>query len=148
MQWRFEDTIDATPDAVYAWMCDFQPNDHSREAYLRGAKARPQASLRTVVSREGNHVKLHDAWGKEAIDLDVRLAPPEREVRVTGPWGYRATWRALPGPAGTRLVVEGELAPSGIMRLFAPLFAGRMRRQMEEDFRGHLEDARETLRKR
>jgi Polyketide cyclase / dehydrase and lipid transport len=147
MRWRHEARLAASPDAVYAWMSDFREDDHAREAFLRGAGQKPggAASRRTVVSRDGNRVKLRDAWGRRTFEMDVELAPQAREVRLTGEYGYRATWRAEPDGAGTRVVSEGAFEPAGLMRLVAPLFARGFARQMEQDFRGHVEDLRSEL---
>src|SRR5581483_8174623 len=134
MRWRHEALVPASPDAVYAWMSDFREDDHAGEA-----------SHRTVVSREGNRVRLHDAWGRRSFDLDVELAPEAREVRLTGEYGYSATWRAEPAAGDTRVVVEGRLEPTGIMRLLAPLFSRGMAKQMQDDFNGHVEDMRSGL---
>ncbi|SRR5581483_2697618 len=149
MRWRHEALVPASPDAVYAWMSDFREDDHAREAFLRGSGAKPggAASHRTVVSREGNRVRLHDAWGRRSFDLDVELAPEAREVRLTGEYGYSATWRAEPAAGDTRVVVEGRLEPTGIMRLLAPLFSRGMAKQMQDDFNGHVEDMRSGLTK-
>lgn len=147
MKWRHEARIAASPDAVYAWMSDLREDDHAREAFLRGSGAKPGGPVakRTIVSRQGDRLKVHDAWGRKAFDLEVELAPVAREVRLHGGFGYRATWRAEPDGPGTRLVVEGEMAPSGIMRLFVPLFAKGMAKEMQADFNGHVEDLRSAL---
>jgi|SRR5581483_11255023 len=149
--WRFEARVDATPDAAYAWMTDFTEHDHGSEAFRRGAKAKEgdaRASKRTVVSREGNRVKIHDVWGRQSFDMDVELVPARREVVLTGQYGYSAVWRAEPDGAGTRIVNEGKLAPTGFMKLLAPLFARSFAKQMRSDFDGHLEEMREDLAKR
>ncbi|MEA3198833.1 MAG: hypothetical protein QOE90_261 [Thermoplasmata archaeon] len=147
MQWRHEARIDAPADAVYAWMSDHREDDHAREAFLRGAGRGPEGarSRREVVSRDGDVVKLRDVWGKRVFEMEARLDAKAREVRLTGAYGYRATWRAIPDGAGTRLVVEGAIEARGIAGLFAKLFGKRMLRDMQADFNGHVADARETL---
>jgi hypothetical protein len=146
--WRFEARIDATPDAVYAWMSDYRDDDHANERFRRGAKAADggEASHRVVERRDAKNLVVRDEWGRQQFTLEVQLVPEERETRLRGEWGYRSTWRAeSDGNGGTKLTVDGELAPRGPMRLLAPLFAARMRRQMEQDFAGHVEDLRATL---
>ena len=145
--WRYEARIEAPPDAVYAWMSDFREDDHARPAFLEGSGAKPdgRVSRREVLSRSGNRVELRDTWGKETFPMTVELVPEKRELRLTGQYGYRGAWRAEPDGAGTRVVSEGALEPSGVMRLFAPLFAGMMRKQMGADFRGHVADMRSEL---
>lgn len=77
--------------------------------------------------------------------MTATLDPARREVRLDGQYGYHGTWRAEPEGGGTRLVSEGRLAPTGVMRLLAPLFARAFMKQMQADFNGHVADATESL---
>lgn len=148
LTWRHEARIDAPADAVYAWMTDFREDDHAREAFVRGAgreAGAKDASRREVVSRQADRVQVRDTWKGRVFEMEARLDPQAREVHLTGAYGYRATWRALPEAGGTRLVVEGAIEARGVAGLFANLFGKRMLRDMEADFRGHVADAREML---
>lgn len=147
-RWSFEAVVAAPPDAVYAWMSDFTEDDHARPAFKRGAGVKPgdkRESRRHVVSRDGNRLRVEDSWGRERFGMDVELAPGAREVRLSGQYGYRGVWRALPHGGATRVVSEGSLEPTGFARFFAPLFAGMLMKQMRADFDGHIEDMRESL---
>lgn len=146
--WSFQAHVPAPPDAVYAWMSDFREDDHARPAFRRGAGVKEgdrKVSHRKVLSREGNVVTLEDSWGRERFPMKARLDPARREVRLEGQYGYHGTWRAEPDGSGTRLVSEGRLEPKGVMRLLAPLFAKAFLKQMQADFNGHVEDAKEEL---
>jgi hypothetical protein len=146
--WSFEATVDAPPDAVFAWMTDYREDDHANADFRRGAgvPADDRAHSHRVVERkDARHLVVRDEWGKERFELHVELAPEAREVRLAGAFGYRAVWRAEPLGAGTRVSVRGELAPTGVARLFAGLFASRMEKQMRDDFHGHLADLRASL---
>lgn len=147
-QWRFEATVQASPLDVYGWMSDFAEDDHAREAFVRGTGAEAdkyRGCLRRVVSREGDRLVVEDTMGRQSWRMDVELRPAQHEVHMAGMWGYRAVWRALPEAAGTRVVVEAGLEPKGFARLFAPLFAGMLMKQMRADFDGHVADMREAL---
>lgn len=146
--WSFAARVEAPPDDVYAWMSDFREDDHARPAFKRGAGMRPgdkRESRRAVVSREGNVVVVEDSWGRERYRLTVTLDPAAREVRLAGMYGYAGVWRAAPAGTGTRVESEGRIAPTGLARLFAPLFARTFMKQMEADFRGHVADLAEEL---
>lgn len=89
---------------------------------------------------------VEDQWGRgNKARLTARLDAARREVALEGQWGYRATWRAEPDGSGTRLLVEGSVAPGGLLGLLMPLFRKGMLRQMRADFDGHLADLREGL---
>jgi hypothetical protein len=146
--WSHEAILRAPPDAVYAWMSDFREDDHARPAYLRGAgvaKPSKRPAVRRVVAREPGLVKLEDSWNGRTFRLTAHLDPERREVRIEGGMGYHAVWRAEPAPEGTRLRVDGKLAPGGVLGLFTPLFAKGMMREMAQDFRGHVADAEAEL---
>lgn len=141
VRWREETFVPVAPDAAFAWLTDFRADDHDRPAYRRavGASAgRP--ARREVVAREGNVVRLRDAWGRRTIDATVTLDPDARAYRIEGPHGYAARWWVTPNPGGARLHVEGVMAPRGILGLLVPLFAKGMKREMALDFRGHVAD--------
>lgn len=146
--WRFDAHVAASPDAAYAWMSDFTEDDHTRPAFLEGSGAKPdpkRTSHRHVVSRDGNRLRIEDSWGRDRFAVNVTLAPETREVHIEGQYGYRATWRAEPDGAGTRIVLEARLEPTGFARLFAPLLARMLMRQMRADFDGHVADMRSSL---
>jgi hypothetical protein len=148
-RWLFSAHVAAPPDEVFRWMSDFREDDHSRPAYLRGAGVDPSkarvSSKRTVLSREGNVIRLLDEWDGRSFKATVTLAPERREVVIEGGFGYRATWRAAPEGEGSRVECAGEFGAKGIMRLVAPLFARSFEREMRKDFDGHVADLRETL---
>lgn len=147
-RWSFEAHVRAEPDAVYAWLADLREDDHARPAYLRGAGRADDApaSRRAILSREAGRMRVRDEWGRRSFETDVELHPEAREVRITGAYGYRGVWRARPHPeGGTRLTVEGEMAPEGFLRLVAPLMARMLRGEMRRDFEGHVADLRASL---
>lgn len=146
--WRHEGRVAAPPDAVYAWMTDFQADDHARPAFRQGAGVPPDdltPSNRTVISRTGDTTVLEDRWGRRKFRLAVTLDRPRREVKLAGQFGYGSVWRATPDGDGTLLACEGRMAPRGLTRLLLFFFAGGLLREMATDFQGHLEDARHTL---
>lgn len=146
--WVFEGRVPASPDAVYAWLSDFCEDDHARPAYLRGAGMREGKHVkgtRRVLAHDGNTVTIEDRWGFRSFRTRVTLDPEQRALHIAGDNGYGATWSAIPEGAGTRLIVEGRLAPTGVVGLAVPLFARGLRHQMEQDFLGHLEDLRSSL---
>lgn len=149
--WRCSDTIAASPDVVYTWLIDFTADDHNSEAYRRGAGVPPEKkrkpAKRTILSREGNVLRIQDEWGREKFVQTVTLDPAARSVRIEGGFGYLATWRADPDGAGTRVSVEGRMG-KGLVGSIMRLFEGRMRKGMETDFRGHLEELREAAAQR
>lgn len=146
--WKGEAFIEASPDVVYAWMTDLTRDDHNSDAYRRGAGIDPskpaKPAVRTVLSRDGNIVKIRDEWNGSTYEQTLTLDPALRTVRIEGTMGYQALWRAAPEGDGTRLSVEGSLG-RGLLGSFMRLFEGKMRRQMDQDLRGHVEDLRETL---
>jgi len=146
--WRFSDTVRARPDDVYAWMADFAADDHATEAFKRGAaypEKKWKPSKRTVVSREGNVLRIKDEWGRGGFETTATLDAATRSVRIVGGLGYEATWRATPEGDGTRIEVDGKMG-RGLLGSLMKLVAGRSTREgMEKDFRGHVEDLRESL---
>ena len=149
LRWRCEGSIDARPDDVYAWMTDFTADDHNSEAYKRGAgvdpKKKAKPSVRKVLSREGNTLRIEDTWDGQTWQQTVTLDPAARSVRIVGGFGYDATWRATPEGTGTRLSVDGQMG-KGIVGSLLRLFEKRTQRSMDQDFAGHMEDLKETLR--
>lgn len=150
--WSFEARVAAPPEAVYAWMSDYREDDHAREAFRRGAGVKPgdtRVSHRRIVSREGNRVVLEDSWGRQRFPMEVELRPSAHELHLTGQYGYRGTWSAKSDGAGGAIVrSEGRVEPTGIMKLFAPLFARAFMKQMKADFEGHVAEMREDLERR
>src|SRR5882672_10731032 len=148
-RWSFEAHVDAPADAVYAWMTDYSEDDHANDRFRKGAGVEAEDRThnhRVVERKDERHLVVRDEWGRRRFEMQVELGPDAREVRVTGGFGYRATWKAAPdGGGGTRVTSEGGLAPSGVMRIIAPLFAKSMAKQMEDDFNGHVNDMREAL---
>lgn len=144
--WTFEAHVTASADAVYAWMTDFREDDHARPAFVRasGGKAGVQ-STRRILARAGDSVQLEDRWGRQSFRTTARLARGQREVRIEGAYGYRATWCAAPNGRGTRVTATTELDPRGFFALLLPLVAGKMRAQAEHDFRGHIADLEAEL---
>lgn len=147
-QWKVEEHIEAAPDVVYAWMTDFRPDDHDSEAYKRGAGIDPtkkqKPSTRTILSREGDTVRIRDEWGGSTYEQTLTLDRVARTVRIQGGMGYEALWRAAPEGSGTRLSVHGRMG-RGILGSLMKLFEGNMQKSMESDFRGHAEELRESL---
>lgn len=145
--WSFQAYVDARPEDVFAWLSDFTEDDHARPAFRRGAGVDPKdtrISKRTV-TRDGARLIVKDTWGRESFELVATLHPDAREVHLEGQYGYRGIWRAVPEGKGTRVESIGRLEPKGIMRILSPLFARAFMKQMQADFDGHVEDAREAL---
>ena len=145
-RWSFEARVPAPPDAVYAWLSEYAEDDHSNERFRRGSGATDdKRSHRVVERKDERRLVVRDEWGRQRFEMQVELAPEAREVRLTGQMGYRAVWRATPDGEETRVTSEGRLEPKGLMRLFAPMFAGAFMKQMKADFEGHVTDLRESL---
>ncbi|MHB8604313.1 MAG: SRPBCC family protein [Thermoplasmatota archaeon] len=148
VEWNYAAHVRAAPDAVFAWMTEFTEDDHTRPAFRRGAgMTRPvdRGSTRKIVSSQGDVVRVEDPWGGRGMPMKVTIDRAARATHLEGQWGYRSTWRAVADGDGTRVEVEGELAPPGLMRLFSGLFAGKMKKDLEADFNGHIADLRESL---
>ncbi|HET6403138.1 MAG TPA: SRPBCC family protein [Candidatus Thermoplasmatota archaeon] len=149
LTWRCEGTVDAQPDDVYAWLTDFSADDHSSEAYRRGAgidaRKRTKPSSRKVLSREGDVLRIEDTWNGQTWTQTVTLDAAARAIRIEGGMGYAATWRAEPHGSGTRISVEGQMG-RGLVGSVMRLFEKRTRRSMQQDFDGHMEALRESLR--
>lgn len=148
VSWRVSDLVDGPPDAVWAWMTDFSQDDHSTEAYRRGAGVKKaRAASRTILSREGNVLRIEDRDGASKYVQTVTLHPERRAVHIAGQMGYDATWTATPEGHRTRLTVEGRMG-KGLVGSLMRLFQVQLQRGMERDFRGHVEDLRESLGRR
>jgi polyketide cyclase/dehydrase/lipid transport protein len=151
LTWDLDATVRAPPDVVYAWMTDFREDDHRSPAFRRGAKVRendPRDAKRVVVARKGNEVTLEDTWGRQRFRTTATLDGAQRTITIRGEFGYQAVWRAAPVAGGTRISIEGRMAPGGVFGLLLPLFAKKMRQQTEDDFRGHVADLEASLDKR
>ena len=147
--WAFEARLDAPPDAVYAWMTDYQHDDHANAHFQRGSKSSPKDRAkhnhRVVERRDERHLVVQDEWGRQTFRMEVELAPEAREVRIKGQFGYRGVWKATPEGAGTLVTSRGALEPTGFAKLFASLFASAFMKQMRADFEGHVEHMRAEL---
>ena len=141
-RWNLDAFVPVEPDRAYAWMIDFRHDDHERPAYKRavGAKPSKKPSMREVLSRDGDTLRLRDTWNGKTWEATVTLLRKDRALLIEGAYGYRARWWVEENPGGARIRVEGEMAPSGVMKLLVPLFAKGMVREMETDFRGHVAD--------
>lgn len=145
--WSRSALVPASPDVVFRWMSDFRDDDHARPAFKRGAGVKEDGkpgSKRTVLSRDGNVVRLRDEWGRRRFDLTVTLDERSRSVTIDGEHGYRSVWRAVAEGAGTRVNASTTLAPRGLFGLVAPLFAGSFRKGLDQDFAGHIADLEES----
>lgn len=144
--WHASAIVHASPDDVWAWMTDFTSDDHNGEAYLRGAgQKRPKKpAMRTIVSREGNVLRIEDRWNGSTYRQTVTLDPSTRSYRIEASMGYDATWRAVAEGGATRYEVDGRMGRGALGSLMA-LFRGPIRRSMEADFRGHAEELREAM---
>ena len=151
VRWYCSGIVAAPADVVYAWLTDFTEDDHNSEAYRRGAGVKPKKgkpaapAKRTVLSRDGNVLRIRDRWDGNDWTQTVTLDPSTHSYRVEGGFGYEAEWRAIPEGNATRVEFAGQLG-KGIVGSLMRLFSGRMQKSMESDFQGHLEDLRETLR--
>jgi hypothetical protein len=148
IEWHLEAQVDAPPDDVYGWLTDYQPDDHTRPAFCRGARAAPRgpgSGTREIVALGGNSLEIRDAWGRKRFTSRVTLDPGRRALSIDGDYGYKATWRAHGSGAGTRIEVTGSVDPGGVAGLFMGLAKAKRAflREMEDDFRGHLEALRE-----
>ncbi len=148
VEWHFNAVVNGTSDAVFNWLSDYQPDDHTSEAFRKGAgekKPPKHPAKRAILSREGNMLKIHDEWGRSKFDSAVELVPLSREVKITGGFGYSAVWKAVPEGDKTKLEVHGVWAPTGFIRFFVPLFRKRFVRDMELDFKGHTAELENDL---
>lgn len=143
--WAQSAHVAAPPERVFAWMTDYTEHDHASEAYRRAVGAREAEAKRKVVSRQGPTVVLEDTWGGRQFRSTVTIDAAQRTLRIDGGWGYTATWRAVPERGGTRVEVEGRMAPSGLFGLLLPLFGKKMREESLTDFRGHIADLQADL---
>lgn len=146
LTWAQKAHVRASPERVWAWMTDYSEHDHASPAYRQavGAGADHRAK-RTIVSRTPTTVVLEDRWGGKQFRSTVTLDPAARTLRIDGGWGYTATWRAVPERGGTRVEVEGRMAPGGLFGLLLPLFGKKMREESEKDFRGHVAELEADL---
>lgn len=145
--WARSAVVEASPDAVFRWMSDFREDDHARPAFKRGAGVKDDGkpgAKRTILSRDGNVVRLRDEWGRRRFELAVTVDEKARTVTIDGEHGYRAVWRAVAEGAGTRVEASTTLAPKGLFGLLAPLFAGSFRKELDRDFAGHVADLEDS----
>jgi hypothetical protein len=144
LTWSKSQHVNATPDRVYEWMTDFQEDDHGRPAFIKGSGATKtytkKPSKRTIVSREGNNVKIKDEWGGRTFEMDLELMALDRTVKMTGPYGYEAVWKAVPDEGGTKVEAAISLSPKGFFRFIMGFFKKRFFRELEQDFQGHIAD--------
>jgi hypothetical protein len=137
LAWAHAGDVDARPDAVYAWMSDFRPDDHATAAFLRGAGAAGPQATRKVLRRSDHEVVLEDTWKGRRFELTAKLDPQAREVRVQGAMGYHAVkalrkrgWKPKDGPfeipdgpcftfedpTGNPYAVVGNVRPDALQR--------------------------------
>ncbi len=149
LHWTKATRVNVPPDAVFAWMTDFQEDDHGRPAFVKGAGSpktyTKKASKRTVVSRSGNMVSIHDEWGGRKFDMELELVPLDRTVNMKGPMGYTAVWKAIPDAGGTKVEAIVSLNMKGFWGLLAPLFRKKFYRDLEHDFNGHISDLQDSI---
>lgn len=148
VEWHFSAVVKGASDAVFAWLSDYQSDDHNSAAFRKGAgqtKPPKHAAKRQILSREGNTLKIHDEWGRSRFDSTVELVPLSREVKITGAHGYSAVWKAVPEGDKTKLEVHGTWAPKGFLKLFVPLLRKGFVRDMELDFKGHTAELENDL---
>jgi hypothetical protein len=149
--WTKSARVNFPPDLIFEWMSDFQEDDHGRPAYIKGsgapAKYSKKPSKRTIVSRSGNNVKIHDQWGGKQFDMDLELAPLDRTIKMSGAWNYRAVWKAVPDSGGTKVEAEVTIRAGGLAGLLMALFMGKKKfyRQLDYDFAGHMSDLQDSL---
>jgi hypothetical protein len=148
LDWSKSAHVKIPPDVVFAWMTNFQEDDHGRTAFVKGTgaskKYTKKPSKRTVLSSEGNHVHILDEWGGRKFDMQLELVPLDRTVKVQGPMGYFAIWKAVPDNGGTKVEAQISLHMKGLRGLLAPLFRKRFYRDLEYDFNGHISDLQDT----
>ena len=148
VSWRVSAVVAAPPDAVYAWMTDFTTDDHNSEAYRRGAgetKPAKKPSRREILSREGNVLRIKDTWNGQTWEQTITLDPARRSVRIQGGFGYDSLWTATPEATATRVTVEGKMGKGLVGSVMRVFFQGSTQKSMGKDFRGHVEDLRESL---
>lgn len=148
LNWSKTAHVNIPPDTVFAWMTNFQEDDHGRPAFVKGSgapkKYTKKQSKRTVVSSKGNHVSIHDEWGGRKFDMELDLVPLDRTVNMKGPMGYVAVWKAVPDEGGTKVEAHISLPMRGFWGLLAPLFRKKFYRDLEYDFNGHISDLQDT----
>lgn len=149
MQWSQSSRVKASPDTVFAWMTDFQEDDHGRPAFVKGSgapkKYTKKPSKRTIVSRDGNKVRIHDEWGRRKFDLDLELIPLDRTVDIKGPMGYHAVFKAVPDEGGTKVEASVAFEVKGFWGLLFGLFKKKFYRELNQDFAGHVADLENDL---
>lgn len=149
-EWKFETRVAAPPAAVYAWLSDYQNDDHTHEAFRRGSKAKKDGKhqRRVVERKDARSLVVRDEWGSQTYTMHVELAPEAHEVRLRGQMGYSGLWKVEPDGAGSIVTSTSFVAPRGFAKIFAPLFAGMFMKQMRADFDGHVEHMKSDLEKR
>lgn len=149
MQWSQSSRVKASPDTVFAWMTDFQEDDHGRPSFVKGSGApktyTKKPSKRMIVSREGNKVKILDEWGGRKFDMNLELIPLDRTVDMKGPMGYHAVWKAVPDEGGTKVEASVNFEVRGFWGLLFRLFRKKFYRELNQDFAGHIADLENDL---
>ena len=149
LKWSNSAQVKFPPDAVYAWMTDFQEDDHGRPAFIKGsgapAKVYKKPSKRTIVSRSGNNVKILDVWGGRTYDMDLELVPLDRTIIMKSQWNYHAVWKAVPHEGGTKVEAEVDMKVGGFAGLVMGLFKKKFYRDLSYDFNGHISDLQDSL---
>jgi len=147
--WSKSARVEVSPDAVFEWMTDFQVDDHGRPAFVRGSGAAKtytkKPSKRTLLSREGNKVKILDEWGGRHFEMDLELVPLDRQVNMIGPFGYAAVWKAVPDGDATKVDANVVLNVKGFMGFIMGFFKKRFYRELDQDFAGHIADLKDSL---
>jgi hypothetical protein len=149
LKWSKSAQVPFPPDAVFAWMTDFQEDDHGRPAFVKGSgapkKYTKKPSHRQVLERSGNSVHILDKWGGRTYDMRLELKPLDRSVEMKGPWNWHAVWKAAPHEGGTKVEASVDMRVGGFAGLLMSLFKKSFYRDLEYDFNGHISDLQDGL---
>jgi hypothetical protein len=150
ISWSKSAHVNATADKAFEWMTDFQEDDHARPAFVNATGAKKayekKPSKRTIVSRQGNTLKILDEWGGQKFALDLELVPLDRVVKMKGAHGYQATWRAVPDEGGAKIEAQVSMNAKGLMGFFMRFFKKKFYRDLDGDFAGHIADLEDSTR--
>lgn len=124
---RWERKTVVPPAQAIAWWHDLREDDHPD-------------SVRRIVERSADLVVAEDVHeGVSYRSTSRRVAPTELAVAIDGPgFQLRATMRAVPDGAGSRLLFERRVERRGLARLLAPLRRKARAARFEADMARHV----------
>jgi hypothetical protein len=125
-------TIERPVEDVFAFLTD--ASNHRRW----DSTSIDMVPLEAVPWRTGLEFREVRRIGPRPMEVRSRIAgfEPDRSMdleSLTGP-AFRGHWRLAAVDGGTRLRWNGELEPSGLMRILAPLIERQFRRTTASNF--------------